>query len=62
MPGSTDTKPAMLTPDEFVIPRDAATWKGHEHWYKQIDKANEERSLRLGLPPHPSSALTSRGV
>lgn len=61
MPGSTDTKPAMLTPDEFVIPRDAATWKGHEHWYKQIDKAREERGLRLGLPPSPSSALTARG-
>lgn len=61
-PGSTDTKPAMLTPDEFVIPREAATWKGHEHWYKQIDKANEERSARLGLPPKASSALTSRGV
>lgn len=61
MPGSTDTKPAMLTPDEFVIPRDAATWKGHEHWFKQIDKAREERGTRLGLPPHPSSALTMRG-
>jgi len=62
MPGSTDTKPAMLTPDEFVIPREAATWKGHEHWYKQIDKANEERSMRLGLPPKATSALTARGV
>lgn len=62
IPGSTDTKPAMLTPDEFVIPRDAATWKGHEHWYKQIDKAREDRAMRLGLPHHPSSALTARGV
>lgn len=62
MPGSTDTKPAMLTPDEFVIPREAATWKGHEHWFKQIDKANEERGQRLGLPPKASSALTTRGV
>lgn len=61
-PGSSDTKPAMLTPDEFVIPREAATWKGHEHWFKQIDKANEERGLRLGLPPKASSALTARGV
>lgn len=61
-PGSTDTKPAMLTPDEFVIPREAATWKGHEHWYKQIDKANEERAQRLGLPPKPASAMTARGV
>lgn len=62
VPGSTDTKPAMLTPDEFVIPRDAATWKGHEHWYKQIDKAREDMGVRKGLPPRPSSALTMRGA
>lgn len=62
MPGSTDTKPAMLTPDEFVIPRDAATWKGHEHWFKQIDKARGEMAERKGLPPRPSSALTMRGA
>lgn len=61
VPGSTDTKPAMLTPDEFVIPRDAATWKGHEHWYKQIDKAREDQAERRGLPPRPTSALTMRG-
>lgn len=61
VPGSTDTKPAMLTPDEFVIPRDAATWKGHEHWYKKIDKAREEMAERRGLPPRPTSALTMRG-
>jgi hypothetical protein len=59
-PGSTDTKPAMLTPGEFVIPRDAAEWKGHEHWYKKIDKAREEISERKGLPPRPTSALTMR--
>jgi hypothetical protein len=62
IPGSTDTKPALLTPDEFVIPRDAATWKGHEHWYKQIDKAREDKAARMGLPPRPTSALTARGV
>lgn len=62
IPGSTDTKPAMLTPGEFVIPRDAAEWKGHEHWYKKIDKAREEIAERHGLPPRPTSALTARGV
>lgn len=62
IPGSTDTKPAMLTPGEFVIPRDAAEWKGHEHWYKKIDKAREELAERKGLPPRPTSALTARGV
>lgn len=61
VPGSTDTKPALLTPGEFVVPRDAAEWKGHEHWYKKIDKAREEMSERRGLPPRPTSALTMRG-
>lgn len=62
IPGSTDTKPAMLTPDEFVLPRDVATWKGHEHWYKKIDKAREEMAERKGLPPRVTSAITARGV
>lgn len=61
IPGSTDTKPAWLTPGEFVIPQDAASWKGHEHWYKQVDKARSEIAQRHGLPPPPSSAMTSRG-
>lgn len=42
--GSTDRKPAMLTPGEFVIPEDAARWKGDEYWYKQITKAREDRA------------------
>lgn len=62
VPGSTDTKPAMLTPGEFVLPRDVAEWKGHEHWYKKIDKAREEIGIRKGLPPRPTSALTARGI
>lgn len=61
IPGSTDTKPAWLTPGEFVIPRDVASWKGHEHWYKQMDKARGEIAQRHGLPPPPSSAMTTRG-
>lgn len=62
IPGSTDTKPAFLTPGEFVLPHDVAAWKGHEHWYKQIDKAREEMSKRHGIPPHVSSVHTARGV
>lgn len=61
IPGSTDTKPAWLTPGEFVIPRDAAQWKGHEHWFKQVDKARGEIAARHGLPPPATSAMTSRG-
>jgi hypothetical protein len=29
----------MLTANEFVIPKDVATWKGHEFFAKQIDAA-----------------------
>jgi hypothetical protein len=35
----TDDVPAMLTANEFVIPKDVATWKGHEYFAKQIDAA-----------------------
>lgn len=61
IPGSTDTKPAWLTPGEFVIPRDAASWKGHEHWFKEVDKARAGIAQRHGLPPPMSSAMTARG-
>jgi hypothetical protein len=36
---ATDDVPAMLTANEFVIPKDVATWKGHEFFAKQIDAA-----------------------
>lgn len=61
IPGSTDTKPAMLTPGEFVIPHDVAAWKGHEHWYKQMDKARQEMAARHGIPPQLSSVHTAVG-
>lgn len=61
IPGSTDTKPALLTPDEFVIPRDVATWRGHQHWYKQMDKAREEMAAAHGIPPQMSSVHTAKG-
>lgn len=58
IPGSTDTKPAMLTPGEFVIPRDASEFMGHEYWHKQIDKAreamNKRRAIPVMHPPHQS--------
>jgi len=61
IPGSTDTKPALLTPGEFVIPHDVAAWKGHEHWYKQMDKARAEMGQRMGIPPQLSSVHTAVG-
>lgn len=38
---NTDDVPAMLTANEFVIPKDVATWKGHEYFAKQIDQARK---------------------
>lgn len=61
-PGTTDRKAAWLTPGEFVIPHDVAAWKGHEHWYKQMDKAREEMTQRTGIPSRMSSVHTARGV
>lgn len=59
IPGSTDTKPALLTPGEFVIPRDASEFMGHEYWHKQIDKARESMNKRRAIPvmhpPHQSA-------
>jgi hypothetical protein len=31
----------MLTAHEFVIPKDVATWKGHEFYAKHIDQARK---------------------
>lgn len=57
----TDTKPALLTPGEFVIPHDAAAHMGHEFWYKQIDKARQGIAQRHGIAPPPTSAWSAKG-
>jgi len=41
---ATDDVPAMLTANEFVIPKDVATWKGHEYFAKQIDSARRQQT------------------
>ena len=43
MGAATDDVPSMLTAGEFVIPKDVAQWKGHEHFVKAIDKARMEQ-------------------
>jgi hypothetical protein len=57
-PGTTDRKPAMLTPGEFVIPKDAVNHMGVEYWHKQVDKARENSNKRRAIPvqyqPHMS--------
>ena len=58
IPGTTDRKPAMLTPGEFVVPHDAVQHMGVEYWHKQVDKAREASNKRRAIPinyaPHMS--------
>lgn len=58
IPGTTDRKPAMLTPGEFVVPQDVAHHKGHEFFHRLIDKTREEintrRAIPVNHPPHMS--------
>jgi hypothetical protein len=60
IPGTTDRKPAMLTPGEFVVPHDAVQHMGTEYWHKQVDKAREASNKRRAIPvpyaPHMSAA------
>lgn len=53
IPGTTDRKPAMLTPGEFVIPQDVVQHIGAEKLHKLIDKTREDANKRRAIPvPH----------
>jgi hypothetical protein len=58
IPGSTDRKPAMLTPGEFVIPKDVVDHLGAEKLHKLVDstrvKANQRRAIPTNYAPHMS--------
>jgi hypothetical protein len=58
IPGSTDTKPAILTPGEFVVPKDVVDHLGAEHFHKLIDKTRQQANTRRAIPvnhsPHVS--------
>ena len=54
IPGSTDTKPALLTPGEFVIPKDVVDYLGQEHFHKLIDKSREQANRRKAIPTYHS--------
>ena len=58
IPGSTDRKPAMLTPGEFVIPKDVVDHLGTEKLHKLVDKTREDANKRRAIPvnhaPHMS--------
>lgn len=57
--GSTDTKPALLTPGEFVVPKDVVDHKGNEFFHKLIDstrlKMNERRAIPKPVFAHQSN-------
>jgi len=59
IPNSTDTKPAMLTPGEFVMPKDVVDFKGQDFFHRQIDSiraaANERRAIPVNHFPHVSN-------
>lgn len=52
IPGSTDTKPALLTPGEFVIPKDVVDFKGADYFHKQIDSIRNAKNKRMAIPIH----------
>lgn len=65
MGATTDDVPAMLTANEFVVPKDVATWIGHKALAGQIDKARQEQQRFAGrddiggepvhaIPQHPT--------
>jgi hypothetical protein len=57
---SSDDVPAMLTANEFVIPKDVATWVGHKQLTAQIDRARKEQqsfSQRDDIGGEPTSAI-----
>ena len=56
----TDDVPAMLTANEFVIPKDVATWVGHKALSQQIDKARQEQQKFAGrddIGGEPTAAI-----
>jgi hypothetical protein len=52
IPGSTDTRPALLTPGEFVMPKDVVDFKGADHFHKMIDSIREQKNKRMAIPLH----------
>ena len=60
MGSAVDDVPAMLTANEFVIPKDVAMWKGHEYFAKQIDQARrgqQQFSNRDDVGGEPTAAI-----
>lgn len=66
IPGSTDTKPAFLTPGEFVIPEGVVRYKGEEFFHKLIDssrlKANERKAEPEAVYAHKTAPKSVGGA
>jgi hypothetical protein len=52
IPGSTDTRPALLTPGEFVMPKDVVDFKGADFFHKQVDSIRNAKNKRMAIPIH----------
>lgn len=52
IPGSTDTKPALLTPGEFVIPKDVVDFKGQDFFHRLVDTSRQAKNKRMAIPIH----------
>lgn len=67
---AVDDVDAKLTAHEFVIPKDVAIWKGHEHFVKAIDSARREQhelsqrndigGEKVSAIPNPNPAFRSQ--
>ncbi len=68
--GPSDVVPARLTPGEFVIPKDTASWLGEKHLHSMIEKSRKDRAAAApkgALPidttptiPHPAAIHAAR--
>ena len=69
---AVDDVDAKLTAGEFVIPKDVATWLGHEKLVKTIDKARQDQhelsqrndigGEKVSAIPHPNPPFQSRPI
>jgi hypothetical protein len=56
-----DDVQARLNAGEFVIPKDVATWKGKEFFYKMIAQARKNRSAPNGGTEKPQVGYSPQG-
>jgi hypothetical protein len=60
---ASDDVPAMLTANEFVMPKDVVEWYGQKYFYDQIDKARSQQqnaSGREDIGGRPTAAIPQR--